>query len=55
MKKSLIAASCLGLLLSGTLVFGQKKGDAAKAMQPKAKPCSSSALSAITPTARRKK
>ena len=37
MRKSLIAASCLSLLLSGTLVFGQKKGDAAKGDADKGK------------------
>src|SRR5271156_1312083 len=30
MKKGLIAAGCLALLLSGTRIFAQKKGDAAK-------------------------
>jgi cytochrome c len=30
MKKGLIAAGCLGLMLGGTQIFAQKKGDAAK-------------------------
>ena len=30
MKKGLIAAACLGLLLTGSRMFAQKKGDAAK-------------------------